>query len=181
MPKVSKEHLEARRRGILNAAFRCFVRNGLHATTVRDICRAANLSPGALYSYFESKRDIIAALALDSRRRLVEFFASGRPAAPGHRLAQLLEVLEQPTAAERMRLDIVLWGEALRDPELQTIVVEGTERSIQALAAETGSDADALARARALVALFDGLALQKTLDPELELEPVLAALPGMLG
>ena len=62
MPKVSAAHLEARRRGILKAAFRCFVRNGLHTTTVRDICRAANLSPGAVYRYFPSKQAIIEAL-----------------------------------------------------------------------------------------------------------------------
>ena len=61
MPKVSKEHSEARRRQIIDAAYQCFARKGFHQTTMRDIYEEAGLSPGAVYHYFDSKDEIIQA------------------------------------------------------------------------------------------------------------------------
>ncbi|MFD0852046.1 TetR/AcrR family transcriptional regulator, partial [Actinomadura adrarensis] len=62
MPKVSDEHLEQRRRQILDAAQRCFIRKGVHATSMQDIMAESELSAGAVYRYFKSKTDIIAAI-----------------------------------------------------------------------------------------------------------------------
>src|SRR5215212_6087280 len=62
MPKVTEEHVEARRRQILSAALRCFARQGFHRTTMQDIFREADLSPGAVYSYFKSKDELVAAI-----------------------------------------------------------------------------------------------------------------------
>jgi TetR/AcrR family transcriptional regulator, transcriptional repressor of aconitase len=39
MPKVSEEHLDARRRRIVDAAIVCFARDGFHRATMQDICR----------------------------------------------------------------------------------------------------------------------------------------------
>lgn len=62
MPKVSEEHLEARRQQIIDAAVQCFARSGIHGTSLDDIRLAADLSRGAVYHYFKSKEDIIDAL-----------------------------------------------------------------------------------------------------------------------
>jgi AcrR family transcriptional regulator len=51
---------------ILAAASELFSRVGFDATTVKDIAREAQLTDPALYYYFESKRDILAALLLES-------------------------------------------------------------------------------------------------------------------
>jgi AcrR family transcriptional regulator len=59
MPKVSPEHAEARRRQILKAAVYCFAEKGFHPTTMQDICRKAELSPGAVYLYFPGKEKLI--------------------------------------------------------------------------------------------------------------------------
>src|SRR3954469_17948312 len=59
MPKVTDEHVDARRRQILSAALRCFARQGFHRTTMQDIFREADLSPGAVYSYFDGKDELI--------------------------------------------------------------------------------------------------------------------------
>jgi TetR/AcrR family transcriptional regulator, transcriptional repressor of aconitase len=66
MPRVSQEHLDARRRQIIDAARRCFVRNGFHATSMQDVLAEARLSAGAVYRYFPGKDDIIAAIADDA-------------------------------------------------------------------------------------------------------------------
>jgi AcrR family transcriptional regulator len=68
MPKVSEQHAAARRRQIVEAASRCFARRGFHRTTMKDIFRESGLSPGAVYTYFFGKDDLIAAVAEDAAR-----------------------------------------------------------------------------------------------------------------
>ena len=58
---------ERRRQQILDAARACFRERGFRQTTIEEICAEARISPGALYRYFDSKTDIIAAIALDAR------------------------------------------------------------------------------------------------------------------
>ena len=59
---------ERRRRQILDAAMVCFRRRGFHQATMQEICSEAGISPGALYRYFGSKSEIIAAIASDAPR-----------------------------------------------------------------------------------------------------------------
>lgn len=58
---------ERRRRQIMDAAIACFRRRGFHQATMQEICAEAEISAGALYRYFSSKADIIAAIAEDKR------------------------------------------------------------------------------------------------------------------
>ncbi len=188
MPKVSADHLAARRFGILKAALRCFSRNGLHATSMKDICRAANLSPGAVYRYFESKDRIVEALAELAVDRIHDFVEASTDdeiteTTLAERLSELCKALDRPENLETMRLDIVLWGEALRQPRVLRIYARGAARLRKSiaelvLAAQAQGDLDPAldprAVARCFVALFEGLALQKVSDPELDLEPALA-------
>lgn len=73
MPKISPDHRAARRQSILDAARRCFLRNGFHATSMQDIQAEADLSAGGIYVYFKSKEEIIEAIALDT----MAFFKKG--------------------------------------------------------------------------------------------------------
>ena len=71
MPKVTEAHSAARRQQIIDAAYRCFARKGFHQSTMRDIYAEANLSPGAVYHYFDSKDAIIqASFEFDYERSL---------------------------------------------------------------------------------------------------------------
>ena len=74
MPRVDDQYLESRRREIVDAAMTCFSREGFHRTTMQDIVRETGLSAGAIYRYFKSKEDIVAAIAEEwvgrGRRRL---------------------------------------------------------------------------------------------------------------
>lgn len=57
-PDVSEE----RKAQIHQAAMACFGRNGYHRTTMDDIAEESGLSKGALYWYFESKKDLFISL-----------------------------------------------------------------------------------------------------------------------
>lgn len=85
MPIMTEEHLEARRMQILKAATKCFAEKGFKRTTMRDICRAAKLSPGAVYNYFSGKEkiiDIIAQASIEENRdRIISAAKSDNPLA----------------------------------------------------------------------------------------------------
>jgi len=51
--------VERRRRQIADAAVRLFIKKGFHKTTTRQIARAAEISIGSLYEYFNCKEDIL--------------------------------------------------------------------------------------------------------------------------
>lgn len=59
---VSDEAKAQRREAILAAAKRVFAKKGFHATTIADIAKAAKLSYGSIYWYFDSKESLFHAL-----------------------------------------------------------------------------------------------------------------------
>src|SRR5580698_7659121 len=69
MPKISDKQREGRRQQILEAALACFAEDGFHQTGMADIVKRSGLSHGAVYLYFQSKDDLIEALADDRHRR----------------------------------------------------------------------------------------------------------------
>jgi AcrR family transcriptional regulator len=59
---VSDTEKQERRTAILAAAKKVFARKGYHATTIADIAKAAKLSYGSIYWYFDSKEALFHAL-----------------------------------------------------------------------------------------------------------------------
>src|SRR5579864_5241511 len=105
MPKITEARRDARRQQILAAALRCFSRDGFHATTTADIVRESGVSQGTLYLYFETKDEIITALADDRRQgeALINAMAEGEPD-PVQGLGLLLELYGRSLTDHR-RLD----------------------------------------------------------------------------
>src|SRR3990170_8460506 len=71
MSKLKPQEVEQRKREIIEAARRCFLRNGFHLTTTDEICHEAAITPGGLYHYFGSKEEIISAVIEDTARSTV--------------------------------------------------------------------------------------------------------------
>jgi AcrR family transcriptional regulator len=179
MPKVTEEHVAARRRQILSAAQRCFARQGFHRTTMQDIFREADLSPGAVYSYFASKDELIAAIVAAMMGFIAETAAlfsqplpDGRLRRPGEALAEVIEryqSFELGTVEERARIFPHLVGEQQRDPQLNAAVRAGIERlrgGFEGLAraaqerGELDQDLDPEQFGRLAISLLQGLLLQ---------------------
>jgi len=179
MPKVTQEHVDARRRQILSAALRAFARQGFHRTTMQDIFREAELSPGAVYSYFTGKDELIAAIIGEMMGFIGETAAlfseplpEGRLRRPGEALGEMIEryqELELGTVEERARIFPHLVGEQQRDPQLNAAVRVGIERlrgGFEALAraaqerGELDQDLDPEQFGRLAISLLQGLLLQ---------------------
>ena len=75
MPRVSQDHLEARRRQILDGARACFARFGYEGATVRRLEEATGLSRGAIFHHFKDKESLFLALAEDEAARMADVVA----------------------------------------------------------------------------------------------------------
>jgi AcrR family transcriptional regulator len=70
VPKVSQEHLDARRQQILDGARRAFAQHGYDGATVARIEQETGLSRGAIFHYFPDKQALFVALAWEMNERL---------------------------------------------------------------------------------------------------------------
>ncbi|MDH3255581.1 MAG: TetR/AcrR family transcriptional regulator [Acidobacteriota bacterium] len=187
MPKVSAAHLDARRRGILAAAQRCVARSGVAAPTMRDICRAANLSPGGVYRYFSGKDDILAALAAQRQTQVEHFFRhlgdSVQRRGLRSALRELATLLDGEPARDSLQLDLHLASAALVSPRVHDAIAGGHRRVGGKIAGGLAGTppAESTAAARALLALLQGMALQKALEPDLDLGAIVDGLIELLS
>ncbi len=76
MPKVSEDHLAARRGQILDGARRCFAAYGYEGATVRRLEEATGLSRGAIFHHFKDKDGLFLALARDDAHRMADVAAN---------------------------------------------------------------------------------------------------------
>ena len=177
MPRVSQAHLDARRRQILDAARRCFVRNGFHATSMQDVLGEANLSAGAVYRYFRSKDEIIAAIAAEAVAEVAGAldgaFDADDPPPLDEVLGAAFVAIRRVDAEQGMaKLALQVWGEALRSPALAETLraviarVQGSLSRLVATYQDRGlmaADAPPEQVARVLIGLLPGFVVQHAL------------------
>ncbi|MFK4089969.1 TetR/AcrR family transcriptional regulator [Kribbella sp. NPDC020789] len=197
MPKVSEEHRVARRAQIVAAARSCVVEQGFHKTTMADVIAASELSAGAVYGYFKSKEEIVAAIAEEALSNVDELFESMLVAdEPVHPTQVLERVLQHVvTLAERpggdvTRIALQAWAEALRDPAVMEIAGSKyrmlrdrfAEVARRAQADGTISpDADPDHVAQALFGFVPGFILQRLLLGDVTPQSYTAGLHALLG
>ncbi|NMO00362.1 TetR/AcrR family transcriptional regulator [Gordonia sp. TBRC 11910] len=75
MPKVSEDHLAARRRQILDGARHCFAEFGYDGATVKRLEAATELSRGAIFHHFRDKEALFLALAHEDAQRMADVAA----------------------------------------------------------------------------------------------------------
>jgi len=195
MPKISQAKRDARQQQILDAALACFSENGFHQTGMADIVRRSGLSHGAVYVYFQSKDDLIEALAVDRHRQealLNE--AASHADDPLEGLSVLARGyarwLTDRSADDTRRVGVNGWAEALRNERVCRSVVEGIDaaRAVIALLVERAQAKRLIARelsadaiARTLVATFQGFVLQIVWRQPVDVDAALTVLDRMLG
>jgi len=181
MPKVTVEHLNARRAQIMEAARVCFGRRGFARSTIQDICKEAGLSPGAIYRYFKSKDDIVFAIGDESREMVLAMIEEMKGRHTALEILNLIGerffgLLAQPAADPAILVYPELWAETLRNAEMREHALRslGAWRDALATLIEKGQaegifdrEIDPKACAMVLIATFEGLQLQLVRNPEL--------------
>ena len=177
MPRVSDDHLTARREQILEAARVCFLRNGLHNTSMQDLIQEAGLSVGAVYRYFRSKNEIISAIAESVAGALTAYLDEllrREPRVPiGEAMSLVLDAVDVQVGPDgNFPIALQVWAEATRDPAIGLIVkdrydgmrsvfAEFARRAVEA--GELPPDTDVDAVGAALFGMIPGYALQRLL------------------
>jgi AcrR family transcriptional regulator len=170
--------VESRRQQILDAACDQVRQSGFHGASMADIAKAAGLSVGQIYRYFENKEAIIAAIVAQDLAEMREKFAE-LEREPG----TLLDALEQhlPDGVDkcfdlkRGALVLEVLAEAARNPKVAMIVraADEQERALARAMMERSrkpewDDAEFNARCEAVGLIFDGLVMRAVNHPDLD-------------
>jgi AcrR family transcriptional regulator len=190
--KGARSHnYDSRRRGILDAATRCFGRSGFHATSMKEICDEAAMSPGALYRYFAAKDDIIIEM-VSAERHEWEALLLTVPADAS--AIDLVDAVAQRLEEEEPEVDLMdgapvmlleVLAEASRNPRVRPVVVASYHVMTAHLADRIRADAaagristsiDPDAVATFIIAAFDGLLARSAVDSAVQPD----AIPALL-
>jgi AcrR family transcriptional regulator len=194
MARVSQAHLDARRRQILDAARRCFVRNGFHATSMSDLLAEANMSAGGLYRYFSGKDEIVTAIAADT---LNDVSGTMDAIVSAETLPPLQDVLKQLSgdgspicdSQDGARLLVQIWAEAARSPDIRERFREaftGAEHVFVVLVKEyqrrgqLPAELDHSQAARLLIGIVHGFVVQRALLPDARVDTINPGLAGQI-
>lgn len=167
--------MERRRRQILDAARVCFIRKGIHETSMQDIFAEAGLSAGAVYRYYKSKNEIIEANISTVVGDLHTFFrglADSDPLLPVDELVERLATKIVSLSGENgpIRLALDAWALAMHDPEIAAHIagtitgIRGTwthylRRLVDAGLLPPGTDV--VAAGKTMFAILPGFVLQR--------------------
>jgi AcrR family transcriptional regulator len=165
--RLSPDH---RRQTIIDATLAVARRQGLGATTVRDVATEMGTSSGLIHHYFESMDDVLAAAfahaaGVDLARARTRIEGGADPAV---QLDLFIESYAPAQSDWTMQLWLDAWAEAARRPELQRVSRalnrewQGLVRAIieHGVAAGMFQCDDPDAAAWRLLSVLDGLALQ---------------------
>jgi TetR/AcrR family transcriptional regulator, repressor for uid operon len=171
---------QTRRRQILDAAAICFAREGFHGTSIAALSKAAGMSSGHIYHFFENKEAIIEALVerrLEQSLEMVSQFENAEDVFQA--LIDRVDLgLNEKTDLGNAALELEILAEAARNPRVAASVREADRikrerligvlgRARQALGREPET-ADADAVTEILMALFDGLSARVINHPDLD-------------
>lgn len=162
---------EAKRRHIMDAAIRCFGKNGFHGTSTNQICAEAGMSPGNLFHYFPSKQALIAAIIESEHVAYAARFAELRAEPDAFVALEKIAraVLEQCSNPLHARLWLEIAAESAANEEIgQTMAahIATYQKDLAALvrrgqaAGQIAADLKPKDVAMWLLAMSDGFAVQ---------------------
>src|SRR5262249_17588506 len=170
-------HRADNRERLIAAGYTVLSEQGYEATTVKEVARIADVSPGLFHYYFASKAELLIAVLREAGVRYGRLMQDLRATVPAERF------LEAAFAALRervwhepgwYRLHYELYALGLRNPtlhpvlgELLSVIRQMFTRTFMEV---TGGDEQrAQALAAVVLSCFDGLALQQLAQPDLDL------------
>jgi AcrR family transcriptional regulator len=180
MPRIPKASFDERRNHVIDAAMTCFSQKGFQKTTMLDVATEAGVSPGALYTYFNSKEDIIEEAAMERRQsRAVRLetasLLGGAVATIDQILTDFYKEIDRDDPASESRIRPQIWADALSNNRMKNIL-KGTWSDVALGLTEVvrqGQESgeidptlDSKSVALMLVCLGDGLVLHRLVEPE---------------
>jgi AcrR family transcriptional regulator len=173
--KFTRELPAVRRRALIEATARCLAERGHAATSVREVCARAGVSPGLVRHYFGGIDALIAETYRSIGSHVAETLVialNAADATPEARLRAFIDASFRPPVLDPDLLSIWLsfWALVRRDEAIRQIhrdVYAAYRRRLEGLIAEAAGSrpVDTALAALAFTAMLDGLWLELCLDP----------------
>jgi AcrR family transcriptional regulator len=164
---------------LMDSARRLFLRRGFHAASLELVAEEAGFTIGAVYSRFGSKADLFLAILEERIDQLVaevaEVAADAQPVAAHAELLAGRHMALLEREREWFPLVVEFWSHAARDERLRREFGARHERLVAAYAGLIEADYTRLGLAlplapevlaRAVVAMGNGVALERLADPD---------------
>jgi AcrR family transcriptional regulator len=182
---------------IIAAASKVLAEKGYEATTIKEIAREAQAAPGLVHYYFSGKDELLVEVLQTAGQRFHQHMQQFIQNAPTDQpltyyLHQLYERVDQEPEVYRLRYESFSLGlhNATIAPKVRERLAQRREEIGSVIAkilqtlqkpGHTQQPApDPTTLAALLLALYDGLALQKIMDPTFDLEAAYRLLTQML-
>ena len=183
MAPVNTEY-DGDRERILSAAQRCFVRNGMHGTSMEDVAREAGLPEETINGHFKDKDGLVGGIADHILQLISGFFAEIRAEKTIPPLDEVIERFASTviTVSEQDgpgRLAPVYWASAMYSEPMaeraRAIIRAGRTGWIEIAERERAAghlsvDSDPWAVGNTLVSLLPGILLQRVLFDDVDAE-----------
>ncbi len=181
------ERAAGRRRQVLDAAAACFGRSGFHGASMAEISKAAGMSAGHIYNYFDGKDAIIAAFVEQNVERVSALLRDLETR--GDPLQALLDDVPKSVREhidrETWKLPLEITAEASRNPTIAAVVHDADRRTRaqfrpilkagRELHGLPVDDATLEGRLDAIISVFQGLPVRAQHNPDIDSEALVAA------
>jgi AcrR family transcriptional regulator len=168
------------RQKILSTSYELFSHQGYEATGVALICEKANISKGAFYHHFPSKKDVFFTLVeswLDQIQTQFAGIKDNQEPVPDQLLAMIPALSSVFTEADQIPFFLEFWLQAMRDPEIaqrtikpyysfMSLFEKMFERGVAEGSIDPGSDPHQ--SMRLVIAFAIGMIMQSMLEPKRE-------------
>jgi AcrR family transcriptional regulator len=191
-PPSEASRAETRRAQIRAAAADCFRQHGVHGTSIAQISKAAGMSTGHIYHYFENKEAIIADIVARDLDRLLTLTAELRAAGDvkSAMIERAVEGVEDNLDPGTAGLQLEIVAEAARNPRVADIVraadrqcrasLAATIRTQRLAAGHQDSEAALAGMVETLAAMFEGLQIRAIRNPDLDRDAVVQTFRRMI-
>jgi AcrR family transcriptional regulator len=186
-PLTAERRRQQTREYLLRAAAQVFAERGFHEATIDEVASAAGFTKGAVYSNFKNKEDLFLALLEDAYAKdtaAIKETLGASDVPPEARLGDFVQMMrgemEEMPNLGALYLEFHLY--ALRNPSARERMNELERADVRAIAEIIGSertqreieiDEPVERTARIIVALFRGISMMRTSDPEMTGEDLL--------
>ncbi len=186
-PLTAERRRQQTREYLLRAAAQVFAERGFHEATLDEVAAAAGFTKGAVYSNFKNKEDLFLALLEDAYARdmaAIKETLEASDVPPEARLGDFVQMMrgemEYVPNLGTLYLEFHLY--ALRNPTARERLNELERADVRAIAdiiesertqREIEIDEPVERTARIIVALFRGISMMRTSDPEMAGEDLL--------
>ncbi|WP_019638915.1 TetR/AcrR family transcriptional regulator [Paenibacillus fonticola] len=182
--------VQQKRDKVVEAASKVMSEKGYEKASIKDIANEAGITPGLIHYYFRNKEEILTDLLLASSQQYTQDMQRLQSSVPSAHLAKAAlnepkERIERQPDWYKLRFELFAMG--LRNPQISDRVNAllenartGIEDILHKVADSAGEEADSAAVAAIMLACFDGLALQKLLNPEFDIDGAYLELEKMI-